>query len=782
MVKKTTAAGSSGKYSRDNRDYYRNKDKAGSSSSYQYKKRKDGRDKRTFKKKSNRGGHKPDRKSEGGGSKDEKGDKGESCYDTAQAAAIPAAAPALVPAAAPAALPAAKAPSNFKYAWISGLFSLLSLSMIADVGLSVANAISASSKPIAGRIANCYGNWKCITNSRWILDIVKRGYKLQFTGPLPPTPHRVRNLPTDAAGTAVLDHEVEQMLVKSAIHAVPSSDDELTSCFFARPKKTPPGAPLKWRPIVSLKFLNKFLRYLKFKMTTIADVRLWIREGYFFTSLDLTDAYFSIPLHKSAWKYVRFVWRQVTYEFSVIMFGLAASPRVFTKVLKVVVKYLRLTFNMLIIAYLDDFLIQAEDYDTSVLHTELAVLAFQALGFEVNYAKSCMTPTTTIAHLGFIWNSVDMVLSLPQEKIDRIAGLAAGFIRNGGYTADELRSFLGRLESVRPVVQVAALHYRHLQYVLRPLRKGPWKGRKFLPLSLLTREELLWWKNVFPTPPYTVAPLRRGQCSVQIMADASGNYGWGGHSSRGQFCQGVWSVTDHQAHINRKEIMAGHRSIQDMMQQGDFVHLSLDNMTAVSFINRQGGTRSLPLCKEAISLWQTVLSRGGWVRASWVPREENQLSDLLSKSALLTWDFSLDRQIAERIWARWFRPVVDAFASQECHLVPAYYSWYPDPQATARDAFSVRVWPNRVFCFPPVPLIAMTLDKIRTDRITALIVVPAWRLALWWDILSEMMVGNIMTLPYYSTILSYPQHQSKRVPYLHPLVACLVSGDKTSLY
>ena len=65
-----------------------------------------------------------------------------------------------------------------------------------------------------------------------------------------------------------------------------------------------------------------------------------------------------------------------------------------------------------------------------------------------------------------------MVLSLPQEKIDRIAGLAAGFLRNGGYTADELRSFLGRLESVRPVVQVAALHYRHLQYVLRPLRKS----------------------------------------------------------------------------------------------------------------------------------------------------------------------------------------------------------------------------------------------------------------------------------------------------------------------
>ena len=218
-----------------------------------------------------------------------------------------------------------------------------------------------------------------------------------------------------------------------------------------------------------------------------------------------------------------------------------------------------------------------------------------------------------------------------------------------------------------------------------------------------------------------------------------------------------------------------------MMHQGDYVHLSLDNMTAVSFINRQGGTRSLPLCMAAMDLWQTVLARNGWVRATWVPRDENQLSDLLSKTALQTWDFSLDRAVADSLWTRWFTPVVDIFASGDCHLVPAYYTWYPDNKAMARDAFSVRVWPDRIFCFPPVPPIPLTLNKIRSDQVTAILVVPGWRLALWWDMMADMMVGEPVKLPYYSSILTYPNRRDQKVPYMHALMACLVSGARNSI-
>ena len=206
--------------------------------------------------------------------------------------------------------------------------------------------------------------------------------------------------------------------------------------------------------------------------------------------------------------------------------GLEASPRVFTKVLKAVVKFLRITFAILIIAYLDDFLIHANSVHACKLHTEIAILVFQILGFEVNYTKSNLVPSKEIEHVGFIWNSNNMTISLPDEKKCRIVGLANKFLDANGFTANELRSFLGILESIRPVVEVAPLHFRSLQYTMRPLRKGHWHGQKFLGLNPETRAELEWWARVFPTPPFLSAPLQRGSPTVEIMADASGNHGW----------------------------------------------------------------------------------------------------------------------------------------------------------------------------------------------------------------------------------------------------------------
>ena len=86
------------------------------------------------------------------------------------------------------------------------------------------------------------------------------------------------NPPTDLAGQQVLEDEVAALLDKGAIRIVESEEAEVVSPFFARPKKTPG----KWRPIVSLKYVNKHLRYKKFRMTSVAQIRPWIQEGFYF--------------------------------------------------------------------------------------------------------------------------------------------------------------------------------------------------------------------------------------------------------------------------------------------------------------------------------------------------------------------------------------------------------------------------------------------------------------------------------------------------------------------
>jgi hypothetical protein len=117
--------------------------------------------------------------------------------------------------------------------------------------------------------------------------------------------------------------------------------------------------------------------------------------------IGLTGAYFSVPLHSTVWKFTRFVWNDLTFEFMVNMFGLGPSARLFTKVLAGVIRFLRSKFKILLQGYIDDFLFQARTEALSMLHTHVAVIIFHCLGFEINFAKSSMAPSQTIAHLGF---------------------------------------------------------------------------------------------------------------------------------------------------------------------------------------------------------------------------------------------------------------------------------------------------------------------------------------------------------------------------------------------
>lgn len=663
--------------------------------------------------------------------------------------------------------------SDFLSMLHAGGFSNEALASINESGLDISLAISAAKIQQPGRISECQKAWPVVTNDKKILSIVSEGYRLQFKSRPPPTPYHGVNPPSDEAVKAILDIEAAAVLTKGAAKIVNPSDNEVTSGYFARPKKTPPGAPLKWRPIVSLKFVNAYLRKISFRMTTVEQVRHWIRPGYWFASVDLTDAYYSIRLHKSAWRFVRFVWRGKTYEYRTLVFGLASSPRIFTKVLTSVVKFLRIKFGILIVGYIDDFFIQSETPALCRVHTEIVILVLHICGFEVNMAKSALTPSQQAVYIGFVFNSLKMTISLPEDKLIKIVSICSDILVRNSCSTDELRSLLGRLESIRPSVSTGGLHYRCLQQLLKPFQRGHWNGSRILPLSSGARQDLLWWKKLSQST--ATAPLDRGSFTVDMSTDASGSYGWGGVSSRGSFAQGTWSNPELQWHINLQEMVAVERSLKELMLVGDYVNLAVDSRTTAAFINRQGGTRSKVLCSKAKQLWSLVLSLGGWVKAHWIPREENELADMLSKSNIMVWELLLSPWMADTLWRKWFTPVLDLFASRQCHLLPRYCSFLPDSMAVTRDCFSMSLWPNMCYAFPPVPLISMTLDKLLRDSVgTAILVVPLWPASLWWMKLQPMLLEPPLQLPACNTILTSPV--GLRIPYLNPLVACLVSG------
>ena len=143
---------------------------------------------------------------------------------------------------------------------------------------------------------------------------------------------------------------------------------------------------------------------------------------------------------------------------------------------------------------------------------------------------------------------------------------------------------------------------------------------------------------------------------------------------------------------------------------------------------------------------EMVVSRKGWVKAHWVPREDNEKADMLSKSSLEAWDFGIRLDLARELFKHFFRLELDIFASCTFHVCENYYSCSYEDAAVRLDAFSVITWPDYSYTFPPPLLISKTLTKIEDTGTTVLIVTPRWTATPWWDRLIHMALGEPITL------------------------------------
>ena len=104
---------------------------------------------------------------------------------------------------------------------------------------------------------------------------------------------------------------------------------EFISHIFTRPKKD--GSH---RMIVNFKSLKKTVTYHHFKIDTVLSAIRMMKPSCYMASIDLKDAYFSVPIHQEHQKYLKFLWKGTLYKYVCFPNGLALCPRKFTKLLK----------------------------------------------------------------------------------------------------------------------------------------------------------------------------------------------------------------------------------------------------------------------------------------------------------------------------------------------------------------------------------------------------------------------------------------------------------------
>ena len=248
---------------------------------------------------------------------------------------------------------------------------------------------------IGGRLKQFASQWQCITSDPFILNSVNH-YKIEFENGEPHQCMPPKEINLTRQEQEVIDVEIDKLLIKGVISETTHCHGEYISTIFVRPKKD-----RGHRLILNLKSLNEHVEYHHFKMDTLQSAIRLMTPNCYMASVDLRDAYYSVPIHNDDQKYLRFCWIGRLFQFTCLPNGLACAPRLFTKILKPVyaMPHQRGHLN---VGYIDDSYLQRENREDCQANISDTCDLFSKLGFILHPVKSVLKPVQVLTFLGFV--------------------------------------------------------------------------------------------------------------------------------------------------------------------------------------------------------------------------------------------------------------------------------------------------------------------------------------------------------------------------------------------
>ena len=600
--------------------------------------------------------------------------------------------------------------------------------------------------------------WDQITRDKFVRRVVREGYRLPLRGnpPLRVSPRNVM-LPQGQARRQALLQEVQALCRKGAVVSADPSSPGFYSHLFVVPK-----ASGGWRPVIDLKALNHFVYAPHFRMHTVASVLNTVSVGDWAFTVDLTDAYLHVPIHKESQKYLRFSIEGQVLQFQALPFGLNTAPRLFTRLANAVVGYLHQQ-GVSVIAYLDDWLVHHQCHETLLHHQQLLLRTLDRLGLLVNLGKSHLQPTQDLQYLGVRFLLKEGTALLPQERVRATVALATGIGQQTHLTYHQASSLMGSLNWAASWIPLGRLALRPLQQYLRAQgllerqthsRAHPQRADQCLLQSLLSP-----WRN--PQFLSQGIPIRRFRAELVLHTDAS-EHGWGAHLGDHQ-AHGTWGPLELGLHINILELRAVRLALQVFLGrvEGRQILVSSDNTSVVAYINHQGGTRSATLLQEVSDLLLWCHSNRIQLRARHIPGRLNVIADALSRShQVIPTEWQLHPQVVRRVFRLWDTPHLDLFATRHNTQLPKFVSPVPDQRALAVDALSLRWQGMWAYAYPPPPLLVQVLTKVLEDGAEMILIAPLWPAQPWFPRLLDLLSDWPRVLPLRPDLLSQGSTQS----------------------
>ena len=627
----------------------------------------------------------------------------------------------------------------------------------------------------AGSIAYHLEYWKSLTSDPTILNMV-RGITFDFIES-PQQRFIPAELNFNTKEQQFLDSKIQELLDSGVVQICDHEPGEFISNIFLRPKKDGES----FRLILDLSKLNDSVEYWHFKMDSLESALQLIKPGSYMASLDIQDSFFCIKVHPAYTKYLKFMHKNKLLQFTCMPQGLTCSPRIFTKLMKIPLSYIRDKYHHLNSPFIDDIFLAGDTFSETCDNIAVTSEVLQSSGYPINVPKSQTFPTQELDHIGFIISSLDMTVSISLDKAHSIHRQLQFMLSHRTCTIRKFASVVGKLVATYPANKYGPLFTKPLeQSKTLALKDHSYDYSQTMTISSRDKQYFRWWqKHIFGM----FKPILPSDPDFTVYSDSSLK-GWGLYDPHTGVKHGAnWPQPDTLLHINVLELKAIFICLQSCCKhrQNSHIRVMTDSSVAVACLNNGGSTKS-PSCNEiATAIWFWCIRNNIWLSAAHVPGASNVSADQASRHFNEDIEWGLDSDIFDSINSLYGPCDIDLFASMYNYKLKPYVSWKPDPYCSHVDAFSIS-WSqfSNPYIFGCFSLMGKILQKIQLDKVKrAVIVAPHWSTQSWFPLLLRLTLKHHVIKVNKKTL---KLHHTDRV---HPLagklklIVTLVSGQVT---
>ena len=478
------------------------------------------------------------------------------------------------------------------------------------------------------------------------------------------------------------------------------------------------------------RWINGHLPNVEFRMESL-NVELGdvVQPGDKAFTTDVDKAYYCVALHPDAQPYLGWSWRGKFYMPTCLIFGLSTAPRIFTKLMRPMMAFMR-SLHVRVLGMIDDYM-WADQPDRIGPVREAVRVVLPQLGWRLN-AKCVWEPADEVLMLGMLINTKEFVVKAPAKKINTTLSAISLVLQEARDSRQpsmkQLQRVTGLLMSMMlalPAVRVfTRALYRCIAVTQEQIETAKMRGQRYSTSVSLTAEaveELEFWLRRLKTHNSLAISSRENQVEVLLWSDAS-DAGWGGEAlgvtmqgSEKQYprretavegmVHGALPLSEIQHSSTRRELvgllqLAQSPSILRAITDKR-VKVLMDSIPALrNLINGGGPVENLT---QAVKEWTTLCEQYRIEPVyDWIPRAENWRADKASKLHHQQHTFR-SSAIEERI-----RTELTALAG-------------------SRSRRQHNHWLGRVSIFTPMfHQVDARVEMIRTQLEEAIIIVPEW--------------------------------------------------------